>query len=62
MYLQYGSNKEQFRQVLIQNIENLGNITSYTLANEFEFFADDIKMILTLPILNSYGNTSLKEE
>ena len=57
IYTQYGKNKEQFREVLNQNIASLGEITSITLANEFEFFEKDIEFILSLPIVNSYGTS-----
>lgn len=51
--------KERFRQELLYNIPNLGDITSYVLAYEFEFFEKDIEQILKLPIINSYGNTNV---
>ena len=50
-------NQERFRQELLNCIPSLGDITSYVLSNEFEFFDKDIEMILKLPIINSYGDT-----
>ena len=55
-YNVYKFDKERLRQELLQSIPGLGEVTSYTLVNEFEFFKEDIEAILRLPILNSYGN------
>lgn len=55
-YNVYKFDKERLRQELLLIIPGLGEVTSYTLAKEFEFFKEDIEAILNLPILNSYGN------
>lgn len=62
LYQTYGKNKEIFKQVLYQNIESLGDKTGETIVNEFEYFENDIKKILSLPIINSYGTNSKKVE
>ena len=56
IYRSYKDNKEALRRELVLNIPNLGDVTSYTLANELEYFEKDIEKILELPMMNSYGN------
>lgn len=62
IYKTYGKNKEMFKQVLYQSIDSLGDKTCETIANEFEYFEDDIKMVLNLPIINNYGTNSKRVE
>ena len=62
IYEQNKNNRENFRLVLLQNIPNLGDITSITIANEFEYFENDIKLVLSLPLVNTYGTSTKRVE
>lgn len=58
LYLESKS-AEEFRQKIISKIPNIGEVTSYTIANEFPFFEKDIAEILSWGnLIDSYGTSN----
>ena len=53
------SSTEEFRFKLISKIPNLGEVTSYTIAKEFQFFEKDIIFIAGLEIAGFVSKSSL---
>ena len=55
MYTTAGYSVDEFRYHLINIIPNIGEVTAWTIAKEFEFFLKDIEEILTWDLVESKG-------
>lgn len=58
MYIESNKDPNIFEQKLISSMPNIGPVTANTIANEFEFFEKDIIALLSINLIDSYGNNN----